>query len=187
VPQSQPAIVTLVLGGVRSGKSRYAQQIAAHAENVTFVATAERRDDAEMHAKIERHRTDRPKSWATIEEPLQLARTIEQAGGGSEVILIDCLTLFASNLLEACGNDTAQLQSHIDQLCTALCCAPCSIILVSNEVGSGIVPAYELGRKFRDLVGEINQRVASVSDTVLLMVAGLPFPLKGSLPAEAQP
>jgi adenosylcobinamide kinase/adenosylcobinamide-phosphate guanylyltransferase len=187
VQQSQSAIVTLVIGGVRSGKSRYAQQIAAHAESVTFVATAERRDDAEMHTKIERHRADRPQSWATIEEPLQLARTIEQADGGSEVILIDCLTLFASNLLEACGDDAAQLQSHIDQLCAALQSAPCSIILVSNEVGSGVVPASELGRRFRDLVGEINQRVASVADTVLLMVAGLPFPLKGSFPVEAQP
>jgi adenosylcobinamide kinase / adenosylcobinamide-phosphate guanylyltransferase len=187
VPQSQPAIVTLVLGGVRSGKSRYAQQIAARADNVTFIATAERRNDAEMHAKIERHRADRPKSWATIEEPLQLARTIEQAGRGSEVILIDCLTLFASNIFEACGDDTAQLQSHIDQLCTALHNAPCSIILVSNEVGSGVVPAYELGRKFRDLVGEINQRVALVSDIVLLMVAGLPLALKGSPSGEGQP
>jgi adenosylcobinamide kinase/adenosylcobinamide-phosphate guanylyltransferase len=184
--QSQPAIVTLVLGGVRSGKSRYAQQIAERAERVTFVATAERRDDAEMHAKIERHRADRPKSWTTIEEPLQLAQAIHQAGKDSEVILIDCLTLFASNLLEVCGDNTAQLQSHIDALCSALRTAPCSIILVSNEVGSGVVPAYELGRKFRDLVGEINQRVASASDSVLLMVAGIPFPLKGSIPSEAR-
>jgi len=174
-----------VLGGVRSGKSRYAQKVAERAERVTFVATAERRDDAEMHAKIERHRADRPQSWTTIEEPLQLAQAIHQAGKDSEVILVDCLTLFASNLLEACGDNAAQLQSRIDELCLALRAAPCSIILVSNEVGSGVVPAYELGRKFRDLVGEINQRVASVSDTVLLMVAGLPFPLKGSIPAEA--
>jgi adenosylcobinamide kinase/adenosylcobinamide-phosphate guanylyltransferase len=186
VQQSQPTIITLVLGGVRSGKSRYAQQIAERAERVTFVATAERRDDAEMYAKIERHRADRPNSWTTIEEPLQLAQTIHQAGKDSEVILIDCLTLFASNLLEACGDNTAQLQSHIDALCLALRTAPCSIILVSNEVGSGVVPAYELGRKFRDLVGEINQRVASASDSVLLMVAGLPFPLKGSIPPEVR-
>jgi adenosylcobinamide kinase/adenosylcobinamide-phosphate guanylyltransferase len=185
--QSQPAIITLVLGGVRSGKSRYAQQIAERAERVAFIATAERRDDAEMHAKIERHRADRPQSWLTIEEPLQLALAIEQAGKDSEVILIDCLTLYISNLLEACGDSPVQLQSHIDQLCSALRAAPCSIILVSNEVGSGVVPAYQLGRRFRDLVGEINQRVASVSDTVVLMVAGLPFPLKGTLPAETRP
>jgi adenosylcobinamide kinase/adenosylcobinamide-phosphate guanylyltransferase len=184
VQQSQPAIVTLVLGGVRSGKSSYAQKIAERVERVTFIATAERRDDAEMHAKIERHRADRPLSWETVEEPLQLAHAIHEAAKHAEVVLVDCLTLFAANLLEAYGDNVEQLQSHIDDLCLALRTAPCSIILVSNEVGSGVVPAYELGRKFRDLVGEINQRVATVSDTVLLMVAGLPFPLKGSIPAE---
>ena len=183
--KSQPAIVTLVLGGVRSGKSRYAQKLAERAERVTFVATAERRDDVEMHAKIERHRADRPMSWETVEEPLELARAIHEAAKNSEVVLVDCLTLFASNLLEACGDNAVQLQSHIDDLCLALRDAPCSIVLVSNEVGSGVVPAYELGRRFRDLLGEINQRVASVSDIVLLMVAGLPFPLKGSIPTEA--
>lgn len=182
--QSQPPIVTLVLGGVRSGKSRYAQRIAEAAERVTFVATAERRDDAEMHAKIERHRSERPQRWATREEPLRLAETIDEAGRDTDVILIDCLTLFASNLLEACGSDRSRLQAHVDELCSALRTAPCSVILVSNEVGSGVVPAYELGRQFRDLVGEINQQVASIADTVVLMIAGLPFPLKGSLPAE---
>jgi adenosylcobinamide kinase/adenosylcobinamide-phosphate guanylyltransferase len=184
--QHQPATVTLVLGGVRSGKSRFAQQMAEHAERVTFVATAERRDDAEMHAKIVRHRAERPQTWATIEEPLYLARTIRDAGKDCNVLLVDCLTLFASNLLEACGDDAGQQQTHIDELCSALSSAPCSIILVSNEVGSGVVPAYQLGRRFRDLVGEINQRVASIADTVLLMVAGLPFPLKGSVPAEVR-
>ncbi len=182
VQRSQSAIVTLVLGGVRSGKSRYAQRIAERAERVAFVATAERRDDAEMQAKIERHRVDRPKTWTTIEEPLHLARIIGQASSGAEVILIDCLTLYAANLLEHCGDDPALLQSHIGELCDALQRAKCSIILVSNEVGSGVVPAYKLGRRFRDLVGEINQRVAAASDSVLLMVAGLPLALKGSLP-----
>jgi adenosylcobinamide kinase/adenosylcobinamide-phosphate guanylyltransferase len=179
--------VTLVLGGVRSGKSRYAQQIAERAARVTFVATAERRDDAEMHAKIERHRAERPKHWTTVEEPIELAQTIRDAGKSSEVILIDCLTLFAANLLEACGSNSEQLQANIADLCSALRAAPCSVILVSNEVGSGVVPAYELGRKFRDLVGEINQRVAAVSDTVALLVAGIPLAIKGPLPAEKQP
>ena len=187
MPQPQPGTVILVLGGVRSGKSRYAQRIAECAERVTFIATAERRDDAEMHAKIERHRADRPQSWATIEEPLNLARAIHEASRDSDVLLIDCLTLFASNLLEVCGENAEQLETHVDHLCLALSSATCSIILVSNEVGSGVVPAYELGRKFRDLVGEINQRVASISDTVVLMIAGLPFPLKGSLPAAVRP
>lgn len=178
--------VTLVLGGVRSGKSRFAQQLAERAERVTFIATAERRDDAEMHAKIDRHRADRPQSWPTIEEPLDLAQAIEQAARNSDVLLIDCLTFFAANLLERCSEDALQLDSHLDQLCAAITNPPCAIILVSNEVGSGVVPAYELGRRFRDLVGEINQRVAAIAGTVLLMVAGLPFPLKGSVPQGAQ-
>ena len=183
MPHSQPASVTLVLGGVRSGKSRYAQAIAERSERVAFIATAERRDDPEMHAKIERHRSDRPQSWTTIEEPIQIARTILEAGRDHDLLLIDCLTLFAANLLEA---NPEALQAQIEQLCEALRAAPCAIVLVSNEVGSGVVPAYELGRRFRDLVGEINQRVASIAGTVLLMVAGLPFPLKGSLPSEVQ-
>jgi len=184
--QPQPVSIILVLGGVRSGKSRFAQRIAERARRVTFVATAERRDDAEMHAKIERHRSERPKGWLTIEEPLYLARTIRDAGNDCDVLLIDCLTLFAANLLEAHGEDAVQLQAYIEELCGALRSASCSVVLVSNEVGSGIVPAYELGRRFRDLVGEINQRVASVADTVLLMVAGLPLALKGAIHAEVR-
>ncbi len=180
------AVVTLVLGGVRSGKSRYALQIAQETRHVTFVATAEARNDQEMHAKIERHRADRPQHWVTIEEPLKIAQTIRDAGAGADVILVDCLTLFASNLLETCASDPAQLQVHIDQLCATLRTPPCSIILVSNEVGSGVVPAYELGRRFRDLVGEINQRVAAEASTVVCMVAGLPFPLKGTLPVQVR-
>ena len=183
----QSASVTLVLGGVRSGKSRLAQQIAEHAERVTFIATAERRDDHEMHAKIARHRSERPSGWITIEEPIQLAHAIREAGAESDVVLIDCLTLFASNLLEAYEEDPDGLETQIDDLLLALSQSPCSVVLVSNEVGSGVVPAYELGRRFRDLVGEINQRVASIAGTVLLMVAGLPFPLKGSVPNEVKP
>jgi adenosylcobinamide kinase/adenosylcobinamide-phosphate guanylyltransferase len=182
--QARSSSVTLVLGGVRSGKSRLAQKIAERSEKVTFVATAERRDDAEMIAKIDRHRAERPARWSTVEEPLALARVIYNAGSDCEVLLIDCLTLFAANLLEACGGDAKELDAQVDELCAALRAAPCPVVLVSNEVGSGVVPAYEAGRRFRDLVGELNQRVASVADTVLLMVAGLPFPLKGAIPAE---
>jgi adenosylcobinamide kinase / adenosylcobinamide-phosphate guanylyltransferase len=177
--------VILILGGVHSGKSRYAQQLAQLANRVTFVATAERRDDEEMLKKIERHRAERPSHWITIEEPLNLAHTVRSAGTDCDVLLIDCLTLFASNLLEAHGEDLVLAQPQIDDLCTALQSASCTVILVSNEVGSGVVPAYLLGRRFRDLVGEINQRIASVADSVLLMVAGLPLALKGSV-REAQ-
>jgi adenosylcobinamide kinase/adenosylcobinamide-phosphate guanylyltransferase len=180
--QIQTKSITLVLGGVRSGKSRYAQQLVERADRVTFIATAERRDDEEMRRKIERHRAERPANWQTIEEPLKLARAVEQAGRESDAILIDCLTLFAANVMEACGDDTERADAFVSALCDALSAAACPVVLVSNEVGSGIVPAYELGRRFRDRVGEINQRVAAIADNVLLMVAGLPLALKGSVP-----
>jgi adenosylcobinamide kinase / adenosylcobinamide-phosphate guanylyltransferase len=180
--------VTLVLGGVRSGKSRYAQRLAERAQRVTFIATAEAREDAEMQSKIARHRADRPQHWLTIEEPIRLANAIHTALPASDAVLIDCLTIFAANLLETYGDNEAERDSEIDKLCAALNAhtdaQTQSIILVSNEVGSGVVPAYPVGRQFRDLVGEINQRVAAVADTVLLMVAGLPLPLKGSVPSE---
>jgi adenosylcobinamide kinase/adenosylcobinamide-phosphate guanylyltransferase len=181
----QPETVTLILGGVRSGKSRFAQRLAERRSRVTFLATAERRDDAEMHARVERHRADRPATWQTMEEPLHLAQTVRDAGEHCDLLLIDCLTLYASNLLEA--YDAPAIEAETAALCMALTNPPCSVVLVSNEVGSGVVPAYELGRRFRDLAGELNQRVAAVADTVVLMVAGLPLPVKGSLPAKVQP
>ena len=178
--QVKDTSVVLVLGGVRSGKSRYAQRLAESASRVTFIATAESRDDEEMQRKIERHRSDRPSHWTTIEEPLELGRAVQSAGPECETILVDCLTLFAASLLEACQDDAPGLEAQIDGLCEALRAAACRVILVSNEVGSGVVPAHASGRRFRDLAGEINQRVASVADTVLLLVAGLPLTLKGS-------
>jgi adenosylcobinamide kinase/adenosylcobinamide-phosphate guanylyltransferase len=176
--------VTLVLGGVRSGKSRYAQQLAERSDSVVFVATAKVSDD-EMRRKIERHREERPKAWLTVEEPLELVQTLAQLEQGCDVILIDCLTIFASNLLEAEGDDRDAIDRRLEALCVALQSAACSVVLVSNEVGSGVVPAYELGRRYRDLLGEINQSVARVADDVILMVAGLPLALKGHLEVMA--
>jgi adenosylcobinamide kinase/adenosylcobinamide-phosphate guanylyltransferase len=181
VQKNQDNSVILVLGGVRSGKSRYAQQLAEPFGRVTFVATAERRDDEEMHRKIERHRADRPAHWTTVEEPIALGRVVQTNEDNCDAILIDCLTLFGANIMESFGSDEAGLESCVEDLCAALKTTSCKVILVSNEVGSGVVPAYALGRRFRDVVGEINQRVAAVADTVVLMVAGLPLPLKGSL------
>ena len=175
--------VTLILGGVRSGKSRYAVQLAARAENVTFLATAERRQDEEMQRKIEKHRAERPQHWTTVEEPLDLAGAIGSVGS-SDLLLIDCLTLFAGKLLDVHGEDLPAIAASIDALCAALRNSPCSVVLVSNEVGSGVVPAFELGRRYRYLLGEINQRVAAIADHVVLMVAGLPLSLKGSLSKE---
>lgn len=172
--------VTLVIGGVRSGKSRYAQILASSYRRVTFIATAEAREDAEMQLKIERHRVDRPKHWKTLEVPVHLAGAIQGVNLESDAVLVDCLTIFAANLLEAYGEDEAKRNAEVSQLCDVLTGTGRPMILVSNEVGSGVVPAYESGRLFRDLVGEINQRVAAAADTVLMMIAGLPLQLKGS-------
>ncbi len=177
--------MTLVLGGVRSGKSRYALQLAARAQRVTFLATAERREDEEMQRKIERHRAERPQYWNTIEEPLNLAGAIASISN-CDLLLIDCLTLFAGKLLDVHGDNLPGISASIDALCSALKSSHCSIVLVSNEVGSGVVPAFELGRRYRDLLGEINQRVAAIADHVVLMVAGLPLTLKNRVNEEAR-
>jgi adenosylcobinamide kinase / adenosylcobinamide-phosphate guanylyltransferase len=170
--------VTLVLGGARSGKSRYGQQLASQAQRVTFLATAEARGDEEMQRKIERHQAERPAHWATIEEPLSLADALQNAGAHSDLILVDCLTLFAANLLEARGEDELALGTACEALYATLASPPCAIVLISNEVGNGVVPEYVSGRRFRDLVGELNQRIAEIADNVVLMIAGLPMALK---------
>lgn len=174
--------VTLVLGGVRSGKSRFAQQLGEAANHVVYIATAESRDDDEMKVKIQRHQSDRPDHWTTIEEPVELACAIHSAPLGTELILIDCLTLFAANLLERFGEGTTADHAEVLALCASLASPSSAIVLVSNEVGSGVVPAYALGRRFRDLTGEINQRIAAQADNVVFVVAGLPLILKGVLP-----
>jgi adenosylcobinamide kinase/adenosylcobinamide-phosphate guanylyltransferase len=174
--------VTLVLGGARSGKSTYAQRLAEQHEKVLFLATATRSDE-EMTAKIARHRDDRPQHWSTVEEPVAIAQVIRDCGPSHQIVLIDCLTLWAANLLGRHGNEDApqaMLDAAIDDLCAVLAAPPCAIALVSNEVGSGIVPAYAIGRRYRDLLGEINQRVAQAATDAVLMVAGLPLVLKQS-------
>jgi adenosylcobinamide kinase/adenosylcobinamide-phosphate guanylyltransferase len=170
--------VTLLLGGARSGKSHYAQQLGQRAERVVFAATAHAGDD-EMRRKIDLHRLSRPQHWQTVEEPLALAQTIALHGPSCDLLIIDCLTFFAANLLEAGTDESAS----VDALCSALQSPPCSVILVSNEVGMGVVPEYASGRRFRDLLGEMNQRVAQVATDVFFMVAGLPLVLKGAIPS----
>ena len=170
--------VTLVLGGVRSGKSRYAQQLAEQSRRVMFVATAKISDE-EMQKKIARHREERPADWTTVEEPLELTRVLTHQQVDCDVIVVDCLTIFAANLLEEEGDNDDAIEQRIEGFCAALQSAACSVVLVSNEVGSGVVPAYSSGRRYRDLLGEINQRVAQIADDMVLMVAGLPLALKG--------
>ena len=178
--ETRQGSVTLVLGGARSGKSRYAQQLAAHSRRVVFVATAQITDD-EMRAKIQLHKEDRPAEWLTVEEPLELPKALAEHNLECDTLVVDCLTIFAANLLEAEGENNCAIELRVQALCEALQTAQCAVVLVSNEVGSGVVPPYPLGRRFRDLLGEINQRVARIADDVVLMVAGLPLALKGHL------
>ncbi len=178
--ETRQGSVTLVLGGARSGKSRYAQQLAEQSGRVVFVATAKISDE-EMRAKIEQHREDRPKEWLTVEEPLELARVLAEHERNCDMIVVDCLTLYAANLLEAEGEGNAAIDRRIAALCEALQRMQCAIVLVSNEVGSGVVPSYAVGCRFRDLLGELNQKVAKIADDAVLMVAGLPLALKGHL------
>jgi adenosylcobinamide kinase/adenosylcobinamide-phosphate guanylyltransferase len=172
--------VTLVLGGVRSGKSRWAQECASKFERVAYVATAQARD-AEMREKIRRHQEDRPTHWQTMEEPLELARVLIDQGANFDLLLIDCLTVFVSNLMEAAKTDAASMERRINGFLEALRVFPATVLLVSNEVGWGVVPPYPAGRVYRDALGELNQRVAAIADNVVLMVAGLPLALKGSI------
>lgn len=142
------------------------------------MATAQPSDD-EMRAKIERHRQERPAGWRTVEVPFDLDAAIAEHGRKSSFLLIDCLTTFTANLLMAEGDNREKLLARVDRVCSAIHATPASVALVSNEVGSGIVPAFPLGRQFRDLLGEVNQKVARISDNVVLMVAGCPLAVKG--------
>jgi adenosylcobinamide kinase/adenosylcobinamide-phosphate guanylyltransferase len=172
--------ITLVLGGVRSGKSHYAQNLVTGGGRVAFIATAEARD-AEMQQRITRHREERPPSWTTLEEPLALEDMILQCSGKFDIILVDCLTLWTSNLMmTADGRNSDHIFARASDLCKSLSQVSSSVVLVSNEVGSGIVPRSDDGRLYRDLLGGVNQRVAAVADRVLLLVAGYPLTVKDS-------
>ena len=166
--------LSLVIGGARSGKSRFAEAIVRrHPQPWIYVATAEAHD-AEMVERISLHRARREGGWQTIEAPFLLAQTLAESDGG--IVLVDCLTLWLSNILLA-GRD---IESECDRLMEALLARAGPTVLVSNEVGLGIVPDNALARRFRDAQGRLNQRVAAVADRVVLMAAGLPLVLKGS-------
>ncbi len=167
--------LTFVLGGARSGKSRYAEGlIAALPPPWAYVATAEARDQ-EMAQRIAAHRSRRGRSWQTIEASRDVAGALK--AHKAIPILIDCLTLWLSNLMLA----EADIDAETAGLQEALAAAAAPVVLVANEVGYGIVPDYPLGRRFRDLQGVLNQRIAACADRVVLVVAGLPLAVKGSL------
>lgn len=174
--------LTLVLGGVRAGKSTYAQHLASKGERVLFVATAEA-GDADMQARIEAHRGSRPKHWDTLEEPVDLVAALTSMLHHYDTVLLDCLTLWVSNLLlrdqdtDSARKDTLSETRRLLELYRN---GDASWIVVSNEVGLGVVPPTKLGRVFADELGRVNQVVAAEADKVYFMAAGLPLQLKPS-------
>ena len=179
--------VALILGGARSGKSRYGLGLAAHCPGPRlFVATCEPRD-AEMEARIEAHRQERGLDWTTQEVPVELAAALSGAQHGYGVILVDCLTMWVTNLLLREGAPQGSIQSAGEALVEALAKTATPTVLISNEVGWGIVPDNPLGREFRDQAGWLHQRLAQVADLVVLMVAGIPRLVKASPEPPARP
>jgi len=179
-------MLTLIIGGARSGKSRFAQSLCPAAARVAYIATC-RPEDEEMRDRAERHRQDRPSHWLTIEEPLSIGRATRQASADSDVILIDCLTVWLSNVMwkhRDCPPVAIErvVFPEIDEI--ANLAAEKAIILVSNDVGGGIVPETATARLFRDLQGLLNQRVATVAGRVFLTVAGIPVRLKPAVCEE---
>lgn len=166
----------LVLGGQRSGKSRFAEGIVTQSgRRPVYIATGGA-GDAEMAERIALHRTRRGPDWTTVEEPLDLGGAIDRAAGEGTAVLVDCLTLWLSNLIEA-GRD---IERATDGLLAALDRTKAAVVLVSNEVGSGIIPENALARRYADALGTLNQRVAASVGRVVLMAAGQPILLKPS-------
>lgn len=164
----------LILGGARSGKTRRALALAGEMPRPVYVATAEGRDD-EMRARIARHRAERGPRWRTVEEPLDLAAIIRNEADAETGLLVDCLTLWLSNVMER----RLGVEAETDRLCGAIAGLPGRLVLVSNEVGLGLVPETPLGRAFRDAQGRLNQAIAAHVGTVEFVAAGLPLRLKG--------
>ena len=176
--------ITFVIGGCRSGKSRYALDLAGKlSENKKiFIATCLPQDE-EMRQRVARHQKDRGKTWITREVPIDLPEAVTQNSSQADVILVDCLTLWISNLLTKTQKISEdEVIESVDNLTRALQTVKCPVILVSNEVGTGIVPENRLARQFRDIMGMANQRVAACADGVIWMVAGIPVKIKGSSP-----
>ncbi len=179
--------LTLILGGARSGKSAYALRLAEQlGGRVLYVATAEA-GDREMAERITAHRAERPAAWGTLEAPRGVGEAL-RAAPPAEVVIVDCLTLLANNVVVplpetvTAAQAEAALLGEIEALLAAYQAGAGHWLIVSNEVGLGLVPPYPLGRVYRDALGRANQRVAIAADHVLFMVAGLPLAVKGRVP-----
>ena len=168
--------ITLITGGGRSGKSNYAVTLARSYQKRIFVATAEA-FDREMEERIARHKADRGKEFITIEEPVEIVKEMRKVVSRADVILLDCLTVWLGNLMHrfpgrgTVDEKTAELTAFLDE-------TTCSVIVVTNEVGLGIVPENPMAREFRDVAGRLNQQIAAVADHVTLLVCGIPISVK---------
>lgn len=176
--------ITFILGGARSGKSSYAQSLVEETgKSVTFLATAQALDE-EMSARIQKHRAERPANWETLEVSLDIASHIQRIK--SEVVILDCITLLISNLLMQFVKDDlvdeapfkVAVQKEVEELIVAIHRQKQDWIIISNEVGLGLVPPYQMGRVYRDWLGWANQHLAREADKVILMVAGIPTVIK---------
>lgn len=187
---SKPEL-TLILGGARAGKSAFAERLVAdYGPQVLYVATAEIKDD-EMRARVQTHRARRPSTWTTLEAPTGVGAALLEARPVPDVVLVDCVTLLVTNLVLAYSGEEeivdaaaqeaadASVSAEIEALLKAQAQLDLPMVLVSNEVGLGLVPPYPLGRLYRDVLGRANQRLAAAADRVYLVVAGLPMTLKG--------
>ena len=170
--------VTLILGGVRSGKSRFAEHLARTSGlPVTYIATALAGDD-EMRARIDAHRQRRPADWRLIEEPRRLAATLSEVCADGRCVLVECLTLWLTNLL--CADDAAMLDREVAALRELVPGLPGQVVFVGNEVNMGVIPMDALSRRYCDLAGSLHQALAAHCDRVILTVAGLPLVVKGA-------
>ncbi len=178
LPRRERGRLTLILGGARSGKSDYARKLAQErgGSDVLFIATAQAGDE-EMRTRIENHRAERPREWQVIESPRRVAS--ELAGCHPSVALLDCVTLWVSNVLLAEKHNVERtMMLEVDQVLAWHRSTETELIVVSNEVGMGVVPDNELGRAYRDLLGAVNRRLAAAADEVYFVVAGLPTQVK---------
>jgi adenosylcobinamide kinase / adenosylcobinamide-phosphate guanylyltransferase len=179
VDQSDIHQSDFILGGVRSGKSREALRLAAvspWAARTGFLATA-RAGDGDMARRIARHQADRPRDWPTVEEPYDITAACRNLGDRVDLIVLDCVTLWVSNLLLR-GDGAEKILTAADALAGLACSRRSSLIIVSNEVGAGVHPPTDLGMQFQDVLGGVNQRLAAAADRVTLMVAGIPVLVK---------
>jgi adenosylcobinamide kinase/adenosylcobinamide-phosphate guanylyltransferase len=177
----------LILGGVRSGKSRLAMRLATampQGSRGAFLATAQALD-GDMEARIARHRAERPRRWDTLEEPYGVVAACESLAGRVDVVVLDCVTLWVSNLLLR-GDEEKSILAAADALAGFLAERRFSLIIVSNEVGAGVHPPTEVGLQFRDVLGSVNQRIAAAADRVSYMVAGLPMTIKDLPPGASR-